>query len=550
MDVFSVLFPDQIAPFQHADQPLHRKRREMADKARKMVVGAAPPHTSAGKSPAYVLTVTHIDGSYSPVKLLSINDVNLASESAKTDGTLQTFRFRTGDFVEYLCCAFYWSKLHIMPRELDKLRLVGDDLADEALHELQLKAREDPLPRILTCFSNQNAKHPRLSGGTSTVSLCRHLMSVPEWVDWGSIRRGQQFFIRNAAGCGIALLFLSLTGGFGAPKINKVLNSTGYLSQNCASTYVRLFETLQMIVDCMSPGGLTPGVGEGWKSCIRVRFLHAKVRRRLLSLGKWDKENWGVPINQEDLSVTLVSFQAVVLEALKYMGASISEAEREDYTHLWRLIGHYSGVLPQNNPCKNFASSRAAAESYIIHLVRPDSTSAILSKHMLESAAGRAPFFWTYEMGAQLSRMLMGHGLADRLALPQENRWYRQLHLVHFCFIRCMVRLTWVPFLGSRIMELQLRQMKQFLVTVQGGKRTKFGLKKPPTEHFIDEPKCPIYEKAQTGSSFFARICFMWRMLGIRYSNKALLKTSVFLLTLVLFWKKRRTILRHLLLWI
>ena len=95
--------------------------------------------------------------------------------------------------------------------------------------------------------------------------------------------RGQAFFRSHAAAAGISLLHLALVGGFSIPKVNKVLNSTGYLSRSEKESRRRVGETSQMIVDCMQPGGLSPGTGMGWKSCIEFA-LHAKVRRRLAAL--------------------------------------------------------------------------------------------------------------------------------------------------------------------------------------------------------------------------------------------------------------------------
>lgn len=64
-----------------------------------------------------------------------------------------------------------------------------------------------------------------------------------------------------------------------------------------------------MVVACMEPGGLKVLEGAGWKDAIRVRFLHAKVRTRLLRMASWDRANWGVAINQEDMAATVLSFQ-------------------------------------------------------------------------------------------------------------------------------------------------------------------------------------------------------------------------------------------------
>jgi len=47
---------------------------------------------------------------------------------------------------------------------------------------------------------------------------------------------------------------------------------------------------------------MTPGSGRGWKSAMRVRLLHAQVRKRIMGgkgrYNKYDVEKEGVPINQ------------------------------------------------------------------------------------------------------------------------------------------------------------------------------------------------------------------------------------------------------------
>ena len=44
----------------------------------------------------------------------------------------------------------------------------------------------------------------------------------PAWVDWARVRRGQQFLLQNFIPVANSLLYLSLIGGFAAPKTNKV----------------------------------------------------------------------------------------------------------------------------------------------------------------------------------------------------------------------------------------------------------------------------------------------------------------------------------------
>jgi len=57
-----------------------------------------------------------------------------------------------------------------------------------------------------------------------------------------------------------------------------VLFETGELYQRPNR---RVFETLQMVVDVMSPGGLA-AEGRGSLTALKVRLMHAAVRKLLL----------------------------------------------------------------------------------------------------------------------------------------------------------------------------------------------------------------------------------------------------------------------------
>ena len=348
-----------------------------------------------------------------------------------------------GDFVDHFGLSFFWTASHLGAAKLAPLRHVGDPLLDAWLANSRLRPKDDPIPVLFPTDVRDDAAGDT-AGLDAALALRRQLLATPAWVDWEAVRRGQDVFVRHAGGAGIALLNCSLVGGFGAPKINKVLGSTGYLARSCQTSYVRLFETLQMIVDCMQPGGMRPAArrgsnngaewgGVGWRACIRVRVLHGKVRRRLLAMGKWDRTEWGVPINQEDMCATLLSFAPIVLECLDFMKQRLSPREKEDYIHLWRLIGYYSGILEEHNPCRGGAdSARAVLESIVRHIVCPDATSAAMSNHMLRSTADRPPLHMPYEAGAQLSRMLLGHRGADLLQMPPEHRGWRLVHGLQF----------------------------------------------------------------------------------------------------------------------
>jgi len=167
------------------------------------------------------------------------------------------------------------SGSHLRPFQLTPLRWIGDDAGDKAVLALKT-ARGANLPHAdsLATLTSMRA-HVRCAQAFVTEAE-----TVPPWVDWDRVRRGQEFFLRNAGSLCVALLNLALIGGFGAPKINAVLQATGYLTRG-KGTQRRLSETLQMVLDCIPDGALRPG-GRGWHSVLNVRLLHAGVRTWLV----------------------------------------------------------------------------------------------------------------------------------------------------------------------------------------------------------------------------------------------------------------------------
>jgi len=58
----------------------------------------------------------------------------------------------------------------------------------------------------------------------------------------------------------------------------------------------------------------------------------------------WDTAELGVPINQEDMAGTLMTFAYIVLAGLERLALPVTEAEREAYFYCWTVIGRIMGV--------------------------------------------------------------------------------------------------------------------------------------------------------------------------------------------------------------
>jgi len=183
----------------------------------------------------------------------------------------------------------------------------------------------------------------------------------PEFADPALVAAGEHVFTEWGPQICVALFCASLPVGYSADRIVRVLHSTGALETRALR---RVFETAQFLFDVMDEGGLGPD-GKGIRAAQRVRLMHAGVRHLLIETDAetaraaaaagttpellWPSA-WGKPINQEDLAGTLLTFTVVVIDALEKLGVRLSADERRAYMHVWRVIGHFMGIVDEMLP--------------------------------------------------------------------------------------------------------------------------------------------------------------------------------------------------------
>lgn len=376
--------------------------------------------------------------------------------------------------IEHFGQSFTWdATLHTAAESLEPLRAVGDPLMDAALAELEVAPSDDLLARL---------HHAR--AGTASARLQASLIAEPAWLDWKLLAEGQRVFMRYLPAISLILYNVSLVGGFSAPKITKVLEQSGYLVGAPSAVMKRLFDTGRLLIDSCAhgPDAMRAG-GAGWRSAVRVRALHAHVRRRLLrrthattgggaasaTIEAWDAGAYGVPINQEDCAATLLAFSYNVIVGLEAIrGHPLADGEQQAYLHLWRYLGHLLGVAEAVNPCAGgVPTAKAALESIVLHILHPDALSVRISHHLLRTpyAAMRPDRAEAaFVRNAQLTRLLVGDALGDALQLPFDvsarRSARRTLHMV-----RAYVWLAERPLLGPLLVachRLALQCIQRF----------------------------------------------------------------------------------------
>ena len=178
------------------------------------------------------------------------------------------------------------------------------------------------------------------------VRLFDELEREPDWVDHELVELGARVFRRYGP------TVFSLAGaatllGYTESSVAKPLALTGaYIGESARKRHM---ETARFWIDISEPGALRHG-GRGRASAIRVRVMHAAVRRRVTGHREWDAAAWGVPISQSDALVTLIAGSLAPGLGLRLMGYRTSIAEIEAMMHFWRYVGHLMGVRPRWYP--------------------------------------------------------------------------------------------------------------------------------------------------------------------------------------------------------
>lgn len=246
--------------------------------------------------------------------------------------------------------------------------------------------------------------------------------SVPAWVDRDQIRLATETMSRVGTGGYTALGSVSLMSGYLASGAIKPLSMTGALTRMARR---RLIETSKFVLDVASSGDLQHDA-PGFSAAVRVRMIHAMVRRGLYASGKWRADEWGEPINQHDMVATNLQFSSVFAIGLMAQGYLITASERQALMHLWRYVGHLLGVRDALLP-KTFREGIEVGRIINGTEAGPDDDSRALAHALMQATRelhreGLGPVLGNlrsrHELG--LSRLILGRRASLALGLPDD----------------------------------------------------------------------------------------------------------------------------------
>jgi hypothetical protein len=222
-------------------------------------------------------------------------------------------------------------------RALDAARQIGDPLVDPIVAEHVMRhgpGMVGAATGMLFLRSGLPVEHPLIQAYVDALGDI-------EIGDPKLIARGQRFFALFGPEIFLVLGSCSLPLAFAAGNGVQAIYRARRLKDDPVR---RLYDTAQMVINVMQPGELTPG-RVGWRSTRKVRLIHALLRWHVQRdpAAPWSP-SWGIPINQEDMAGTLLSFSVAVLHGLKAMGAQVSAADADAYVYTWSAVGRLLGV--------------------------------------------------------------------------------------------------------------------------------------------------------------------------------------------------------------
>ncbi len=285
-----------------------------------------------------------------------------------------------------------------------------------------------------------------------------HIDTAPAWLKPELLEEGAHAAQLGGMVAFYVLRDMALMGGYVYfNSMNQTLEPAGALYKD---TSLRLGETGKWLQDVTEPGGLAR-FSAGFTTTIRVRLVHALIRRQLQSRPQWNSAKWGIPINQMDMLATYLAFGPVTLTGSRLFGVPVGKKEAAAVLHMWRYIGWLSGLEEQWLVEKEGDGLRKLYHTFLTHRLPDEKIRMLgqalmrepLQRHLpgLEDKPLRAKWkrWWLYQLHLSNSALILGPVQRYRLGVPLFIvPWYPLLSApFRFC------KLCWYRWRGGAALE-------------------------------------------------------------------------------------------------
>lgn len=250
--------------------------------------------------------------------------------------------------------------------QLDQLRNQVDPIADQAVLELiqtpELSMKINNWEEIPLTFP---AHFP-----ATLLSFFEDYNNPPTCQERRSLIQGQAFFDKRGDS------YLAMLGFYSLPYCYAFANGAEVLVRSkriMEDSGRRLGETAKFLLDIFKPGAFIDSK-QAFLICAKIRLIHAFSRYFIHHYSQDWKEEYGLPINQEDLLGTNLAFSLLVVRGMRKIGNPVSKEETENLLAYWKFVGKLLGIQVEFWP-------ETTKEAYILEKL-------IRKRHLRKSAAG------------------------------------------------------------------------------------------------------------------------------------------------------------------
>lgn len=315
---------------------------------------------------------------------------------------------------------------------------VIDDPVADALIEALADLRQKDAHRFIHAGMEQDAK-TLAAGPRELRDFFAQVEATPAWFDPKAVYPGCRAF-HDYSDLFIPAFFV-VTLQNAASLISKAFYTTGRVLTEHGLRRIR--QNTRHFIEIMLPGALERQ-GDGWKLSVRIRLVHARVRRLVRASGDWDESVYGAPLSGAHMALASANFSATMLHQAARLGARLDAEAHASFMQIWRyaswLLGTPDALLFEGDEAETHELYRIAR----VCEPPPNDEAAAIANALVtalpqiagiaEPAAQQAMMAHTY----RVSRALLGHELADQLQFPRQQttgllawmRWKRRFLIV------------------------------------------------------------------------------------------------------------------------
>ncbi len=295
---------------------------------------------------------------------------------------------------------------------------IDDPFADAVIDALAAFAPEDANRFIKACM--QQDEKVLADAPDVLHNFFDDLEKKPVWFDPQALYPGYRAFHAHSDLFIPAFFLVSVRSA--STLIGKSFYASGRVLGGFGMRRIR--QNTRHFIEIMLPDALERQ-GDGWKLSVRIRLVHARLRRLIRDESDWDESVYGAPLSSAHMALASANFSATMLSHAEILGAKLDEATRNGFMQAWRyasyLIGTPERLLFEGDYEKTLEFARIAT----LCEPPPNEESAAVANAMisvLPLIAGKTGFAEQEAMVrhvCRVSRAVLGDELSDKLSLPK-----------------------------------------------------------------------------------------------------------------------------------